>query len=442
MKYFARLALISALISFLGANAETKSLTDSITVSGRITNIPEKGSRTLIINECDTYKKNERRIVDIDSSGFFCERIPFSSAHTFTINYRPIYINAFAEPGDSIHVDIDASASPIGYHLSGDHATFNDQYSHAFENLAPVYSNVKLLPDTAALDDYMHTFKKEVAKTQTIVDEYVKQHSISDEVAAFLRIDNIYIIANQALEFTGKNKDEQLRFFTDPIFDLFNEENAKVMMYPYHLKGLCFQFPEYVETVPKSHIRDLMYAAIGEEGNPPRENFSDPAYYDRIYSTDNKNINIGAIKPGEIIVMEGDSITKLINQNPLEWISKQYGNRPVYLDISATWCGSCLNALATSESVRDHFKNSDILFVILWLKSDIKSWEKIAPTIHNAIHIFIPDDDMSNHFIGVFKIHGFPSYFFLNPDGSVLHDEVPRFNHSDLPEFLKSKLNL
>ncbi len=42
MKYFARLALLSALISFLGANAETKSFTDSITVSGRITNIPEK----------------------------------------------------------------------------------------------------------------------------------------------------------------------------------------------------------------------------------------------------------------------------------------------------------------------------------------------------------------------------------------------------------------
>lgn len=94
-------------------------------------------------------------------------------------------------------MDVDASASPIEYRLSGYHASFNEQYSHAFENLAPVYSNVKLLPDTATLDDYMRTFKKEAAKTQAIVDEYVKQHSISDEVAAFLRIDNIYIIANQ-----------------------------------------------------------------------------------------------------------------------------------------------------------------------------------------------------------------------------------------------------
>ena len=61
---------------------------DSITVAGRIINIPPKGARTIIINECDISPKSERRVVDLDSVVEFRERIPLSFGHTFTLNYK------------------------------------------------------------------------------------------------------------------------------------------------------------------------------------------------------------------------------------------------------------------------------------------------------------------------------------------------------------------
>lgn len=437
LKSCATSLLLAATASFSYAAAST----DSITVSGRIFNVPENGSRTAIINECDISDKSERRVVETDSLGWFCERIPFSSAHTFTVNYnRKLFINAFAEPGDSIHVEIDASKSPAEFHLSGSHADTNEIYSHAFQALAPIYYDVKLLPDATPYSEYMERFKSECAKTRTIVEDYITKNSVPNEIAQMLYADNIFSIANQAIGFRGANRDEQLAFFTDPIFDILNEANSRVMIFPYHLSALCRRFPELISQQPKGHIRDLMYASTKGKQKPPREDFADPAYYDRIYAVPPFGINIADIRTGDLLVMLNGSVTEIPNQNPLEWLTNHFHGRPIYLDASATWCGPCRAALTASEGVREHFKDSKIVFAVLWLKSDLEAWKKIAPTIHNAVHIFISDEDMSNRLMGNFKILGVPAYFFISPDGKVYREGVPSFHSPELPDFLRSKL--
>lgn len=415
--------------------------TGSITVSGKVANIPAKGSRTIIINECDISNKSERRVADLDSLGQFCERIPFSSPHTFTVNYnRNLFINAFAEPGDSIHIEIDASKSPIEFSLSGDHSAMNREYSKAFHALAPIYYDIKLLPDDAPLADYMKQFKSEVARTRAAVDSYIAANAVSDEVAKMLYADNIFSIANQAIGFKGANLDEQSAFFTDPIFDITNEDNARQMIFPYHLSALCRRFPDRIASYPKSHIRDLMYATTCGHQQPSRDEFADPDYYDRIYENAASKTALPDIGKGDIVVMLGDSIAQIQDMNPLEWLVRHYEGRPIYLDTSATWCVPCRAALTASEGVREHFKDSEIAFAVIWLKSDLESWNKFAPTIHNAAHIFINDDDMSNRIMGQLKIVGVPAYFFITPDGKITRDNVPTFHSPELPDFLKSKL--
>lgn len=415
--------------------------TGSIIVSGRVSNIPADGSKTIIINECDISDKSERRVADLDSLGYFCERIPFSSTHTFTVNYaRNLFVNAFAAPGDSIHVEIDASKSPFEFHIFGDRADMNEEYSHAFSHLSRMYYDIQLLPDTVPLADYMRQFKNEVARTQAEVESYISTHSVSDEVARMLYTDNLFAIANQAIGFSGQNRKEQFQFFTDPIFDILNEGNTRVMIFPYHLSILCRRFPDYISSVPKSHVRDLMYAAGKNKVRPKRDDFFNPAYYDRLYSDTPDAIKPGEIHSGDIMVLRDDSVITVKGSNPIEYIKSQFPDRPIYLDLSATWCGPCRAAIASSEGVRSHFKNSEIVFVICWLKSDLESWKKLSPTIHNAVHIFIADDDMSNRMMGEFKIHGFPSYYFITPQGTILHSKVPAFNSNALPDFLKSKL--
>lgn len=412
----------------------------SIKVSGVVSGLSGGASRTLIINECDISEKSRRCIAELDSLGRFEAVLPFYRGHTFTVNYnRSLFVNAYAEPGDSIFVSIDASKKPVEFHLSGAHSKLNEEYSHAFYDLAPIYYKVNLPPDTVPLSVYMPVFKGEVARTRAIVDKYIREKSLMPETAELLRLDNVFVPANQAIGFEGKGQDEQIAFFTDSIFDIFNPSNPKVMIFPYHLSALMRRDPGLVDRVPKSAIRDLMYATLRDEVPPARDDFENTAYYDRLYGGVKKNIDFSELAPGRIVVLEKDTVYNIDNENPVNWLRKRFPARPVYLDVSATWCGPCRAALMASDDLRKHYADSDIVFTIIWLRSDIEVLKTLAPRINNAIHIFIPDEDMSNRVMGVLNLKGFPSYYFIDRDGEMSSDGVPHFNDSGLVDFLRAK---
>lgn len=412
----------------------------SINVSGLVHGESGKIPQTLIVNECDICDKSKRCIAEIDSTGHFGVDIPFYYGHTFTINYnRNLFINAYAEPGDSIFVSIDATKSPVEFHLSGDHTCLNEEYSHAFNELAPKYWEVQFPPDTVALSDFMPEFKRELDRMQAIVDKYVEENSIQPESAELLHLDNLFTLANMAVGFRGNGIDEQTAFFTDSIFDILDERNIKVMIFPYHLSALINNNPEYIKSVPKSEIRDLMYAAKKEGEAPSRSDFVNTAYYDRLFTQTKYNVDFSGLMPGDLVVMENDTVIGIQNVNPIEWIKQRFTSRPVYVDVSATWCGPCRAALAHTEDVRQYFKDSDIVFAVIWLRSDLESWKRLAPTIRNAIHIFIPDEDMTNRIMRKLNMQGFPSYFFIDRMGEISNEDIPHLNDAGLVEFLNAQ---
>lgn len=267
----------------------------SIIVSGRIAGIAEDGRRSLIINECDYSEKSARVFVELDSAGSFNVKVPFSSGHTFTIVYDKTFINAYAEPGDSLRIDIDASVSPFTFTMSGDHGKLNDELAHAHEALYKLYYGIKLPSPETPLTEYLPAFKSVVNDKQSAVDAYIAANGVSAETAEMLRIDNLFIIANSACDYTGANKEEEYAFFTDSIFDVFNEKNARLMIFPYHLSALCRKFPEIIDQTPKGKIRDLLYVALAGDTVPQRDDFSEPAYFDRVFGKGQVKIDLSRV---------------------------------------------------------------------------------------------------------------------------------------------------
>jgi len=436
IKYF--VLVIAVLLWGLTVNA---SRTDSITVSGRIIGFSKDLPKTIIINECDYSDKSERRVAELDSAGRFNERIPFSFRHTFTVNYnRHLFVNAFAGPGDSIYFEIDASKNPVEFHLSGDKAQINEQYSHAAYTLMKSLYNVSLPADTTPFPEYMAAFKSEVSRTKPIFEKYISDHNIMPEVAEMLLKDHIYIMANQAIGYNGSSKEDALAFYTDSIFNIFNESNTKVMIFPYHIGALCRRFPEYYAKAPKGIVKDLMMIAAKDVIMPKREDFFNQNYFDRVFDEQTKALDLNELKDGDFIMFDGDSTCSLDDVNLIDWIRERFAGRPVYIDVSATWCGPCRASLVNSEGVREYFKKSDMAFVILWLLSDLDSWSKLAPSIHNAIHLFVSDSDTSNRIMGVLNVGGFPSSYFMNRNGEITSESVPSFHSSELPDFLTRNL--
>ncbi|MDE5839759.1 MAG: hypothetical protein K2H49_02450, partial [Muribaculaceae bacterium] len=308
-------------------SSDEESISDSITISGRFRNITEGMPRTTVIIECDPSDKTVREICELDSNDSFCHKIPLSYPHTFTVNYnKRNFINAFAAPGDSIYMDIDASTSPLSVSFSGDHAEINQQYDRAFQHISSFINAVVLPPDTVAFEEYMPVFKKYVNQGCDSIDSYARKHNLSDKVISMLYADNLYALANFALDYSGRNIEEKRAFFLDPIFDIFNEENTKVMIFPYHLSAIMNYFPEVRDNAPKGTVRDIMYACDEDAPVPDRSVFCNKKYYDRLYGHDESvnNISIDGIKPGNSIVYTDGEIKQITDENPIKWLINEY----------------------------------------------------------------------------------------------------------------------
>ncbi len=197
MKINRLLALMVLLSIFLSGYGQA---TDTITVAGHVFNNTDGMPHTLIINECDISNKRVREICELGEDGLFVKKIPLSFPHTFTVSYNRHFINAFAAPGDSIYMGIDASTSPLSVTFSGDKADINQQYDPAFQYLSSFYNSRRLPNDTTPLATYMPIFKKNVEDGRDSIDCYAKKHNLSNEVISMLYTDNIYTLANSAMD--------------------------------------------------------------------------------------------------------------------------------------------------------------------------------------------------------------------------------------------------
>lgn len=437
MKSFLSILAVAASVSFIACNeAHHDETPRSFIVAGQVLNIPEGGSHTLIINECDPSPISKRAVVEFDSLGRFHEVMPLSFGHTFSVNYARQFVQAYAEPGDSIYLEIDASSTPFTFQLSGDNAGLNNEFAHAMLDFIDYFWNVKLPADSMAFDQYMPAFKAEAEQMSNMIDDYAAKHSLNEDVVKLLKTDGLYSLANMAVEYEGSGDSDRLAFFTDSLFDINNVENTQSMMFSYHLSALAHRFPEQIEKMPKGRARDIMYATKSDEIKPEREAFADTLYYDRLYADKSTTIEVGNITHDDIVVYDGDSVYTVPGVDPLEWLTEKYPGRPIYLDISAVWCGPCRAGLESSNSLREHFKDTDIVFAVIWLRSNIERWKEYVPSITDAVHIFINNEDTSNMIMGRFDLRGFPSYYLIDKDKTI-HTDVPNYHQPDLPDYLK-----
>lgn len=411
---------------------------DSITVAGHVFNITDGMPHTLIINECDISNKSAREICELGEDGLFVKKIPLSFPHTFTVNFNRHFINAFAAPGDSVHMDIDASTSPLSVTFSGDNADLNQQYDQAHQHLSSLFYSRRLPNDTTPFGTYMPVFKKNVEYARDSIDSYAKKHNLSNEVLSMLYTESIYSLANDALGYQGRNMEDERAFYLDPIFDLFNEDNTKVMIYPYHLSAIMNRFPDVRDSAKKGIIRDIMYACDETVEVPDRDVFYNQKYYDRLYPNAEpvKEISIEDIQNGKITIFYDGVIKEMSDENPLTWLLNEFKGHPIYLDVSATWCGPCRYGLIHSESLRSHFKDSSIKFAVIWSQSSKTEWLKFAPAITNAVQIFIEDQEMMDRLAATLKFKGFPTPYMIDKNGNIIKEEVPDFHSSNLPDFL------
>lgn len=456
--------LLQILLLFISWSVTAKNLirqSQATIVCGRIINQTNETPKVLLINGCDPLNDEGRFASRIDSSGFFYATFEMLWGHGFTINYDKQFINLYANPGDSIFLEIDAAKfhehNKTALVFTGDNSQKNTEFSQAFNDLNGL-TKLTCNDFTLPLAEFIKAFEADNNRINDSIFNYCKNRNISSETQKLLQDMSLFVLANYAIDYKGRNNREALEFFTQPVFDVYNPSRFANMMFLYHieafgrailtndslfvgyaknqdLNNLEKRGVELLSALPKSLTRDVLlyYLYKKLEGGSQEigvNDFSNKAIHGKVLAlrTIKNPKDLPQIKSGTGAFKwsQNNSIENIKNFNLENLIKEKYNGKVIYLDLWATWCGPCRAEMAPARELHKLFHDKDVVFVNICMKSAQKEWAKMVGNGEVEGENYFFDDDLSSEVAASLLSGGYPTYLFIGKDGKVRTRNAPR----------------
>jgi thiol-disulfide isomerase/thioredoxin len=127
----------------------------------------------------------------------------------------------------------------------------------------------------------------------------------------------------------------------------------------------------------------------------------------------------------------GSLIDSILNANK---------EKVIYIDFWANWCGPCIAAFPKSKILKDKFEGKDVVFVYLCLDSNIEMWKKNISILGSSGIHHVCTKEENNSLMKGFQIHGIPYFVLINKQGFVT--ESGNYLVPSSPETEEKILNL
>lgn len=430
-------------------------------VCGKVVNQTPETAKVVVVIACDPLNDEDRHAVRLDSTGNFRVEFEMLWGHSFTINYAKKFINAYADSGDSIYIEIDAKAfqhNPKAVVFGGDYYKENKEFNQAYIDLIPKTYSIAFDDLTIPSDDFVKIFEQEVTKLNDTIDRYCKENKMSDWTKSIMKNMMLYSLANSAIDYKGTSPNDALNFFGHPIFDIYNNDSFKNMMFSYHvlayfhkliaadtallknLKDKAFdkaekQWLEKMSKQPKSLTRDFLLFCFYKRTDLDTKNLSRDMFYNQqvfdkieVPKTSDKPLATPEIQnaKGVSFMTQAGKIESISDFNFRKLIEGKYKGKVVYLDVWATWCGPCREEMAFARELHRLFKDRDVAFVSICMASSRPSWAKFIQEEKIEGDNYFFDEDLSLEASATMLHGGYPTYILFDKKGKMVTKNAPR----------------
>lgn len=115
-----------------------------------------------------------------------------------------------------------------------------------------------------------------------------------------------------------------------------------------------------------------------------------------------------------------NDISSVPDQEVINTILSKYKNKVVLVDLWATWCAPCLEAMKQFKSTKNQFLHQDVVFVYITNSSSPrKLWAEKIEGIGNE-HYYLTDAQWTA-LMNQYDFEGIPSYLLFNKAGGVVN---------------------
>lgn len=405
-----------------------------------------------------------------DNSGNFRFELSISIAHVAYLKTHlgilPIYIS----PEDSLSINLDSTQNRTKppFIIMGN----NSLTSRNIQEYLMIFDPNSFYPDPSekSVDQYLAILKENMMSEDSILVEFNKKATTSEQFKNWASQDIIYRNANFLEDYKFHHLINKTKFsgelynttyfqidYPHPISSVsyftylwnysmykYIEKDTSVL-YLYK-KGLISEsykicFRNIIENEKKGLSRDLMiYALTTDVLNKSRAEFihSCPIALEHI---NNENIRSKLIKKKTIVEGEQNfsvsSLDAASNQEKeiigdfFSNLTSTFPNKTLYVDLWAVWCGPCRMEFLHAPIIHDYFKDKPVVFVNVCLSSDKSEWLKTIKDLKISGENYYFDKAQTEVLRGKLKYSGLPTYLIIDKNGDVVSKFAPSPSQKD-----------
>ncbi|SHF73756.1 Thiol-disulfide isomerase or thioredoxin [Salegentibacter echinorum] len=114
------------------------------------------------------------------------------------------------------------------------------------------------------------------------------------------------------------------------------------------------------------------------------------------------------------------------------------GNKHIYIDMWATWCGPCKYEIPFLKELEEEYEDKDIKFVSISIdaRKDEDKWRQMIKDKELTGTQLLADKEYQSQFVQDYYIQGIPRFIILDPQGNIVDYDAPRPSEPRLKEVL------